>query len=157
MQIMQIAGRMPDMERLVAPDASVRRVASICGSSIEVDINARDGNILEYAHKINACILGQAAASIVARNIVGTPGDEMRRLRMQMERMLKNGGEAPAGRWRELEYLSPVRDFAPRHASTLLVFDAVVACLDMIDARKPKIMGTENPKDAGEEKPGADG
>jgi len=132
-EIMQIAGSVPNMERIKSADASVKKVAQICGSMIEVDINVKDNEIIKYAHKINACVLGQAAAAVIAKNIVGSSGEEMRQLRLQMEFMLKKKGEAPGGKWAELAYLLPVRDFAPRHTSTLLVFDAVVACLDIVE------------------------
>ena len=33
-------------------------------------------------------------------------------------------------------FFEPVRDYKARHASTLLTFDAVVACLDQIAANK---------------------
>ncbi len=52
----------------------------------------------------------------------------------QMTAMLKANGAPPAGRWADLAYLEPVRDYPPRHASTLLVFDAVVDALDKIEA-----------------------
>jgi NifU-like protein involved in Fe-S cluster formation len=52
-----------------------------------------------------------------------------------MVAMLKSDGVPPSGRWSDLAYLEPVRDYAPRHASTLLVFDAVVEALDDIAAR----------------------
>jgi NifU-like protein involved in Fe-S cluster formation len=49
--------------------------------------------------------------------------------------MLKSAGAPPQGRWSDLAYLEPVRDYAPRHASTLLVFDAIAGALDEIAAR----------------------
>ena len=58
-----------------------------------------------------------------------------------MSEMLKAGGAPPAGRWADLAYLEPVRDYAPRHASTLLVFDAVVEALDNIEARQALAAG----------------
>ena len=46
-----------------------------------------------------------------------------------MRKMLKEGGPPPAGRWADLAVLEPVKDYKARHASTLLVFDAVEAAL----------------------------
>jgi NifU-like protein involved in Fe-S cluster formation len=64
---------------------------------------------------------------------VGTPAAEFRRLRDQMKAMLKDNGPPPDGRWSDLALLEPVRDYPPRHTSTLLVFDAVVDALDKIE------------------------
>ena len=46
-----------------------------------------------------------------------------------MRRMLKSNGPPPGGRWADLAVLEPVRDYKARHASTLLVFDAVETAL----------------------------
>ena len=52
-----------------------------------------------------------------------------------MQRMLKENGPPPDGRWADLKYLEPVRDYRARHASTLLTFDAVVDAVNQIDAQ----------------------
>jgi len=42
---------------------------------------------------------------------------------------LKTGGPAPEGRFAELAMLAPVKDYPPRHASTMLAFEATAeAC-----------------------------
>ena len=133
-KILEIAANQPTPGRLAHPDATVRKVSRVCGSSIEVDIAVSDGVITGYGHKIAACALGQTSAAIVATNIAGTPVGEFRALRAQMTAMLKADGAPPAGRWADLAYLEPVRDYAPRHTSTLLVFDAVADALDKIEA-----------------------
>jgi NifU-like protein involved in Fe-S cluster formation len=135
-RILEIAANQPIPGRLPSPDASARRVSRVCGSSIEVDIAVTDGRIVGYGHKISACALGQTSAAIVAANVVGTSVDEFRAVREQMTAMLKANGAPPAGKWSDLAYLEPVRDYAPRHASTLLVFDAVAEALDKIESRQ---------------------
>ena len=132
-KILEIAANQPVPGRLTDPQATARRVSRVCGSSIEVDIDVEAGKISAYGHKIAACALGQTSAAIVAANIVGTPVDEFRAVRDTMTAMLKGDGTPPAGRWADLAYLEPVRDYAPRHASTLLVFDAIVEALDKIE------------------------
>jgi NifU-like protein involved in Fe-S cluster formation len=132
-KILEIAANQPIPGRLPSPGATARRVSRVCGSTIEVDIALQDGMIVGYGHTISACALGQTSAAIVAANVVGTSADEMRLVRTQMYAMLKADGAPPAGRWSELKYLQPVRDYKPRHTSTLLVFDAVVDALDQIE------------------------
>ena len=78
-----------------------------------------------FAQNVKACLLGQAAAAIVGREIIGTPVAEMRAVAEIMRRMLKDNGPAPSGRWADLGLLEPVRDYRHRHASTLLIFDAI--------------------------------
>jgi len=96
-----------------------------------------DGNIVsEFAHNVKACALGQAASSIMARVIVGSSAEELRTLKETMYKMLKEGCAAPTGKFEEFKFLEPVKEYKARHASTLLTFDAVINCLDEIQAHK---------------------
>lgn len=128
-KILDLAANAPPALRLAHADASVRKVSRVCGSLIEVDVTVRDGVIAGFGHEISACALGQTSTCIVARAIVGTPVTEFLSVRHQMHEMLKANGAPPAGRWSDLKYLEPVRDYRGRHASTLLVFDAVAEAL----------------------------
>lgn len=133
-KILDLAGNARQPPRLAAPDTSARKTSRVCGSTIEVDLVVRDGVIVDYGHEISACALGQTSAAVVAREIVGTPVDEFRAVRGQMHAMLKANGAPPAGKWGDLKYLEPVRDYTARHMSTLLVFDAVEAALEKIES-----------------------
>lgn len=132
-KILEIAANQPIPGRLTDPGATARRVSRVCGSSIEVDVTVTDGVISGYGHTISACALGQTSAAIVAARIVGSTPGELRFVRAQMYAMLKGDGAPPSGRWDDLKYLEPVREYRPRHTSTLLVFDAVVDALDAIE------------------------
>ncbi|WEK06736.1 MAG: iron-sulfur cluster assembly scaffold protein [Candidatus Devosia phytovorans] len=133
-KILDLAGNALQPPRLARPDASSRKVSRVCGSVIEVDVVVRDGVIVEYGHEVSACALGQTSAAVVAREIVGTPVGEFRQLREAMQAMLKEDGAPPTGKWDDLRYLEPVRDYKARHLSTMLVFDAVVDALEKAEA-----------------------
>ena len=133
-KILDLAGNAPQPGRLAEADASARKVSRVCGSVIEVDVVVRDGVIAGYGHVISACALGQTSAAVVAREIVGTPVAEFRQLRDQMHAMLKDNGAPPSGKWSDLRYLEPVREYRARHMSTLLVFDAVVEALEKAES-----------------------
>jgi NifU-like protein involved in Fe-S cluster formation len=49
--------------------------------------------------------------------------------------MLKENGAPPSGKWADIAFLEPVRDYKARHASTLLTFDAVVDAIGQIEAK----------------------
>lgn len=134
-KIIEIAGNLPVTEPIAYPDAHARKTSRVCGSAIEVDLKVRDGIVSAYAHDVSACAMGQTSASVVGQNIVGAGADEMRVLRETMIKMLKEGGPPPVGRFADLKYLQPVADYPARHASTLLVFDAVIDCLDQIERK----------------------
>lgn len=134
-KIFELAAEAPASTRLERPDATASAHSKLCGSTIAVDVNVADGQISGFGQTVKACLLGQASASIVARNILGTAPAEFRSVAATMRRMLKEKGSPPDGRWADLRMLEPVRDYPHRHASTLLVFDAVERALDEIEAR----------------------
>lgn len=133
-RILDLAGNAPVRPRLDAPSASARKVSRICGSVIEVDIVVAYGRIVRFGQEVSACALGQTSAAILAREIEGTPIAEFLEVRRAMHDMLKAGGPAPGGRWSDLGFLEPVRDYPARHASTLLVFEAVAAALEKVES-----------------------
>ena len=116
---------------LAAPDASVRRVAKLCGSEIEVDLCVADGVVTEFAQRVRACALGQASAAILAKHVVGASCAEVAAARDALHGMLKLDGAAPLGRFAELGVLEGVKAYPARHASVMLAFEAAVeACRD---------------------------
>jgi NifU-like protein involved in Fe-S cluster formation len=135
-RIMELAAGIGPARRLADADATASAHSKLCGSTVVVDLKVRDGHVTDYAQTVKACLLGQASASIVEHNIVGTSADELRRVAGEMRRMLKENGSPPNGRWADLAVLEPVREVRARHASTLLVFDAVEKALDSINAKE---------------------
>ena len=91
--------------------------------------------MVDFAHDVKACALGQASSSLMARHVVGATAEELHRSARQMTRMLKADGPPPGGKWAEFAVLEPVRGYKARHASTLLTFDAVADALGQIAAR----------------------
>lgn len=132
-KILGFAADIPRLHRLAHPGASAVAISRLCGSKVTVDVNLEDGVVSDFGHEVKACALGQASSSIMARHVVGSSPDELRALREQMYKMLKEDGPAPTGKWADLEALLPVRDFKARHASTLLTFDAVVDAISQIE------------------------
>jgi NifU-like protein involved in Fe-S cluster formation len=139
-RILELAGAMTHNERLAHPDASATAHSKMCGSTVTIDIKMGGCQVADFGQTVKACLLGQAAASVVAREIVGSTPDELRAVASQMRAMLKDNGAPPSGRWADLAVLEPVRHYKARHTSTLLVFEAVERALDDIDALNATIV-----------------
>lgn len=135
-RILDYAGNIERLGRLESPDATAKAHSKLCGSTVIVDLNMQQGVVTDFAHEVKACALGQAASSIMARNAVGASAEELKALRQTMIDMLKRNGPPPEGKFAEFRFLEPVRDYKARHASTLLTFDAVVDCIEEIEARE---------------------
>jgi NifU-like protein involved in Fe-S cluster formation len=134
-KILELAANIPRLGRLPAPQASASAHSRLCGSSITIDLSLSDGRVSDYAQDVKACALGQAASSVMGRHIVGAAPAELRALRETMRKMLKESGPPPQGRFADAGVLEPARDYKARHASILLVFDAVAEALDTIEQR----------------------
>jgi NifU-like protein involved in Fe-S cluster formation len=126
-KILELAAAIPRTGRLDSPAGHGEAHSKLCGSTVSVDINLDPAGevITDFAQNVKACLLGQASASIAGREIVGTSVAEIDEVAAVMRRMLKENGPPPVGRWSDLGLLMPVRDYRHRHASTLLVFDAI--------------------------------
>jgi NifU-like protein involved in Fe-S cluster formation len=135
-KILEFAGNIPLTGTLDDADAFAQAHSKLCGSKVKVWLKTEDGRVTAFAHDVKACALGQASSSIMARHVVGATAEELRQARLDMLAMLKEGGEGPAGRFEDMRYLKPVRDYKARHASTMLTFDAVVDCLGQIEAAR---------------------
>lgn len=134
-RIIELAAAIPHAARLASPDASATAHSKLCGSTIAVDIKLAGGRVSEFGQLVKACLLGQAAASVMGREAVGSTPEELHQVAAAMRGMLKEGGAPPVGRWADLAVLQPVKDHKARHASTLLVFEAVERALAEIDAK----------------------
>jgi NifU-like protein involved in Fe-S cluster formation len=135
-RILELAADIPRLGRLPAPGATAKAHSRLCGSTVIVDLLLHDGRVSDFAHDVKACALGQASSSLMARHVIGATPAELIELRATMIRMLKESGPPPTGKWAAFAALEPVRDYKPRHASTLLTFDAVVDALAQIEAGK---------------------
>jgi NifU-like protein involved in Fe-S cluster formation len=130
-RLLAAAGSIPPARRLPAPDATARKASRVCGSEVAVDLRIENGVVADFGLEAKACALGQASASMMARAIIGAAPAELFALRDVVRAMLKEGGPPPLGsRFAEMEALSAIRDYPQRHASTLLVFEAVAAALE---------------------------
>lgn len=131
-RILELAAGIPHLGKLADAEGSVLKVSRVCGSTVEVDLklDAAGERVIAIAVEPKACALGQAATSILAEHAVGATVAEIRAARDALRAMLKDGGPPPEGRFWELRHLEPVADYPPRHASTLLAFDAAVAAIE---------------------------
>jgi NifU-like protein involved in Fe-S cluster formation len=103
---------------------------------VTVDVKLDGDVIVDLGLEVEACALGQASASILAAHAIGANVAEIYEARDALKAMLKANGAPPSGRFWELRHLEGVREFPPRHTSTLLAFEAAVAAIENARERK---------------------
>lgn len=127
-RILRLAASIPHQERLEAPQATVQKVSPICGSRVTVDVVMENGTVARFGQEVRACALGQAAASLVSRGVVGRSAQELAALRDTMRSFLSgtatDWASFAGGRWQDLEIFAPAVEFKSRHGSILLAFEA---------------------------------
>jgi NifU-like protein involved in Fe-S cluster formation len=132
-RILEFAGNITRSGALADADATAQKHSKLCGSKVKVYLKMEGDRVTDFSHEVRACALGQASSSIMALHVVGATADELRQARLDMLSMLKDGGEGPSGRFEDMRYLKPVKDYKARHPSTMLTFDAVVDAIEQIE------------------------
>ncbi|MFV2038400.1 MAG: iron-sulfur cluster assembly scaffold protein [Paracoccaceae bacterium] len=128
-RILALAADIPLNRRLSEPGLSAQTRSPLCGSTVIVDLVLRDGRIVAFGQDVKACALGQAAASVLAANIIGRSRGEVEAGRNQLRAMLNDAGPVPEAPFDGLEVLLPARGFKNRHASIMLAFEATSKAL----------------------------
>ncbi|MFZ4689082.1 MAG: iron-sulfur cluster assembly scaffold protein [Polymorphobacter sp.] len=126
-QILRLAASTAGAVRLAAPQASAVKVSPVCGSKVTADIDlGADGRVSAFGMEVRACALGQAAAALVAADIVGKTPDDLVTARAELADWLGGRcGDAPV--WPGMAVFDPARPHRARHPSILLTFDAAIA------------------------------
>ena len=132
-KILKLASNISRNGRLDKFDFSSVAVSKLCGSKVIVDKKINNNSISDFSHIVKACALGQAASSVMADKIIGSGFNELKKLHITMQKMLKEDGPPPKGKWSDLMVLEPVKDYKGRHASVMLTFDAVVDCINQFE------------------------
>lgn len=129
-RILELAADIPHNTRLEDPQVSVKKRSPLCGSTVTVDLSMHDGKVAAFGQDVKACALGQAAASVVGRAIIGRTPEEILTARNALWAMLKEDGPTPPAPFDGLEVLRPAVSFKNRHASILLALDAASAAAE---------------------------
>ncbi|AHM04955.1 Putative iron-sulfur cluster assembly scaffold protein for SUF system, SufE2 [Roseibacterium elongatum DSM 19469] len=124
-KILGLAADIPHRGRLEGAQASVKKRAPLCGSTVTVDLDLDEaGRIARFGQDVKACALGQAAAALMGRHVIGRTRAEIETARDALRAMLKEGGPPPGDPFDGYEVLTPAREYRNRHASIMLSLEA---------------------------------
>lgn len=132
-QILRYAACISRIGQLVHPDATAQKRSELCGSTITVSLKMENNVVTEFAQKVRACALAQAAAAIMAQHVIGATANELKTLRKTILTMLTENGLPPTGKFNAFACLEPIKNYKERHASTMLIFDALIDCIEQIE------------------------
>jgi NifU-like protein involved in Fe-S cluster formation len=128
-RILALAADIPHRGRLDGAQASVRKRAPLCGSTVSVDLDVTDGRISRFGQDVKACALGQASAALLGRHVIGRTRAEIEAARDQLKAMLTTGRHAARRAFDGYDVLEPARAYRNRHASILLALEATAEAM----------------------------
>jgi len=100
-----------------------------CGSNMRLGVNFDDsGAISDFGLSVTACAVGQAAASLFARDAVALSASEAAAARSHIECCLTHPDSAPPD-WPAISAWAPARDHPGRHGAIVLPWAAAVQSL----------------------------
>lgn len=123
-EILRLASSIPHLGLLADADAHSERASAVCGSRVAVTVRVDPaGRVTALGQEVRACALGQAAAALMGRAIVGRDAAELAEARDRLGDFLE-GSRADPGDWPGLDALAAARAYPARHPSILLPFEA---------------------------------
>ncbi len=124
--LLKLAARATGAGRLAEPDASARVDNPLCGDRITIDLKLDGDQIKEFGHEVKACVLCQAAASVLGAVAPGRALAEVAAVAGTVRAMLGDPAAAvPEAPWQDFAAFLPARDFKSRHGCVLMPFDAI--------------------------------
>ena len=127
-EILRLAGSLPDPAMLPRIDGRSEQRSPTCGSSVLTEVQLDDGRVAALSQTVRACAFGQAAAALVARHAAGRTREEIAEALAALTAWLEGTRDNPGG-W-GLDALAPARSRKSRHGAIVLPFRALLAALD---------------------------
>jgi nitrogen fixation NifU-like protein len=101
-----------------------------CGDKVTVDLDLAEGRIARISHETKACVLAQASASILGRELTDRNRSDVERLQAALSAMLAALGPVPSPPFDAYAVFDGTVAFPSRHRCVLLPIEAVLAAYD---------------------------
>lgn len=123
--VLRLAAEAHGAGRLTPPSHSHTERNPVCGDVTTFDLRIDGSIVTAVAHDTKACVLTQAAASILGEALAGHSADDIKTLREAVAGMLQ-GGAAPKGDFEKFAVLADVARHPARHRCVLLPIEAAL-------------------------------
>lgn len=127
-EILRLAGSLPDPVALDRVDGRSEQRSPTCGSSVLTEVQVEDGRVTGLSQTVRACAFGQASAALAAQHAVGKDRSEIAGALADLTAWLDGVRDDPGG-W-GLQALAPARSRNSRHGAILLPFRALLAAVE---------------------------
>ncbi len=128
-EILRLAGSLPDPVRLERVDGSAQLRSPTCGSTVHTEVELDgEGRVIGLSQQVRACAFGQATAALVATHAPGRTRDEVAEALAALNAWLEGSRDDPGG-W-GLDALAPARSRTSRHGAILLPLRALLEAIE---------------------------
>src|SRR5688500_14827555 len=128
-EILRLAGSLPDPARLERVGGSAQLRSPTCGSTVHTEVELDgEGKVIGLSQQVRACAFGQATAALVAKHAPGRTRDEVAEELAALNAWLEGRCDEPGG-W-GLDALAPARSRTSRHGAVLLPLRALLAAIE---------------------------
>lgn len=131
-EILRLAGSLPDPVELDRVDGSAQMRSPTCGSTVRTEVQMDGGVVKAVSQQVRACAFGQASAALVAQHAKGRNRDEVAEALAGLAGWLDGSRDGPggaSGSW-GFEALAPARSRTSRHGAILLPLRALLAAIE---------------------------
>jgi NifU-like protein involved in Fe-S cluster formation len=129
LEILRLAGSLPEPLTLPRVDGSAEVRSVTCGSTVRTEVQLWDGRVEAVSQRVQACAFGQASAALVTQQAAGRTRDEIAAALAQLTEWL-SGNRTDKPDWPGIGALAPARFRQSRHGAILLPFRALLAAMD---------------------------
>lgn len=129
-ELLRLAADAHGAGKLPGPHVTGHARNPACGDKVTVDLELIDGRIAQIAHETKACVLAQASASILGRDLRGRHRSDVEGLRGTLIAMLAAHGAAPSPPFDAYAAFDGTIEYPSRHRCVLLPLEAVLAAFD---------------------------
>ena len=127
-EILRLAGSLPDPMHLERVDGMAQLRSPTCGSTVHTEVMLDDGRVTAVSQQVRACAFGQASGALVAKHAPGRTKEEVVEALTGLSGWLDGSREDPGG-W-GLEALAPARSRTSRHGAIVLPLRALLAAIE---------------------------
>jgi nitrogen fixation NifU-like protein len=101
----------------------------LCGDQVTIELRMEGEAIQSTAHQVRGCVLCRASSAHLAELAKGLTLDQIKKIRHDLDMMLKRPGDDPTDFPESHRLFFHVRSHKSRHSCVLLPYDAVINAL----------------------------
>ena len=137
-ELLRLAADAHGAGRLADADATGLAHNPVCGDKVAIDLRLENGRVTDVRQETKACVLTQASAAILGKNLKGLARPDVEALRDALTAMLGAHGPVPATPFEDYAVFDAALAYPTRHVCVLLPVAAALAAFDASEAEKGK-------------------